>query len=156
MKRLFRFVCLMLVITAVQATDLVPDARQLNYEPVRFGDYEVHYSAFNSRFVSPEVAERYKLERSGKHGMVNIAIRNVKESDSGKAVTGRVKGSRQNLLSQKSGMEFQEIQEIGAVYYLAGFRFSGDELLKFSVDVTPSGSARTETIQFEQKFYQEE
>ena len=156
MKRLFLFVCLMLAITTLQAADHVPDAKQLNYKPARFGDYEVHYSAFNSRFISPEMAERYQLERSGKYGIVNVAIRNVKGSHSGKAVTGQVKGSRQNLLSQKNSLKFQEVQETDAVYYLAGFRFSGEELLKFSIDVTPNGSARTETIQFEQKFYQEE
>ena len=156
MRRLFQFVCLMFVITTLQAADHVPDAKQLNFQLARFGDYEVHYSAFNSSFVSPEIAERYKLERSGNYGIVNIAIRNVRDSDSGKAVTGQVEGSRQNLLSQKSGLEFQEVQETGAIYYLANFRFSGEELLKFSIDVTPNGSARTETIQFEQKFYQEE
>lgn len=156
MKRLSLYACLMFAITAGQAADHVPDAKTLHYQPARFGDYEVHYSAFNSRFVTPEIAERYKFERSGNYGIVNIAIRNVKDSDSGKAVTGQVKGSRRNLLSQKSGLEFQEIQETDAIYYLAGFRFSGEELLKFSIDVTPNGSAHTETIQFEQKFYQEE
>ena len=156
MKRLFQFVCLMFVITSVQAVDDVPDAKSMGYKPVRFGDYEVHYSAFNSTFIDPEIAGRHKLERSGKHGIVNIAIRNVKSSDSGKAVTAQVKGSRQNLLSQKSGLEFQEVRETDAIYYLASFRFSGDELLKFSIYVTPKGGAHTETIQFEQKFYQEE
>ena len=156
MKKLFQLVCLMLSITTVQAADDVPEAKPVNYQPARFGDYEVHYSAYNSTFITPEIAERYKLERSGKHGIVNIAIRNVKDSDSGKAVTGQVKGSRQNLLSQKNGLEFQEVKETDAIYYLAGFRFSGEELLKFSIDVKPNGSAHTETIQFEQKFYQEE
>ena len=156
MKRLFQFASLMLAATIVQAADHVPDAKPVNYMPARFGDYEVHYSALNSRFITPEMAERYQLERSGNYGIVNVAIRNIKDSDSGKAVTGQVKGSRRNLLSQESGLEFQEVQETDAVYYLAGFRFSGDELLKFSINVTPNGSAHTETIQFEQKFYQEE
>lgn len=159
MKKSFWFVCFMLLAAlqaGVQAADHMPDARLINYKPLRFGDYEVHYSAFNSSFIAPEIAERYSLERSGNYGIVNVAVRNVKDSDSGKAITAQVTGSRQNLLSQKSGLKFQEIQEAGAVYYLAGFRFPGDELLKFSINVTPTGSARTETIQFEQKFYQEE
>ena len=156
MNRLFQFIGLVLVVTSAQAADHVPDAKSMNYQPVRFGDYEVHYSAFNSTFITSEIAERYKLERNGKHGIVNVAIRNVKESSSGKAIIAQVKGSRQNLLSQRSGLEFKEVQETDAIYYLAGFRFSGEELLKFSIDVTPNGSAHTETIQFEQKFYQEE
>lgn len=156
MKRLFQFLYLMIAITSLQADDHVQEAQQLHYQPARFGDYEVHYSAFNSTFISPEIAGRYKFERSSKYGIINIAIRKVKNSDSGKAVTGRVKGNKQNLLSQKSNLEFQEVQEAGAIYYLASFPFSGGELLKFSIDVTPNSSAHTETIRFEQKFYQEE
>ena len=156
MRKQFRLLLLMFAAVSAQATDHLPEAKTVSYQPARFGDYEVHYSAFNSTFVAPGIAERYRLQRGGNYGIVNIAIRNVKTSDSGRAITGKVRGSRQNLLSQSSGLEFQEVQESGAIYYLAGFRFSGEELLKFSIDVTPNGSARTETIQFEQKFYQEE
>ena len=133
----------------------VPQTRSLSYQPQRFGDYEVHYSAFNSTFISPEVAAQYHLKRDTSHGVVNIAVRNVKNSETGTAVTGEITGQHKNLMTQVKSLKFKEVKEGDAIYYLADFKFSDEELLKFSVDVKPSGSQRTETVQFEQTFYKQ-
>ena len=157
MKTLPQLLFALSCFTAIaQASDSIPEAKSRFYEPARFGDYEVHYSAFNSTFIPPDIAEQYNLERGHRFGMVNIAIRNVKHSETGKAVKGNIKGSKINLLTQTNSLEFKEIRETDAVYYLAGFRFSDQELLKFTIDITPEGSPQTETIRFEQVFYQEE
>ena len=39
-----------------------------------FGDYRVYYSAFNSSFVSPEVASAYDIVRGRDRGLINIAV----------------------------------------------------------------------------------
>lgn len=155
MKTLFRLLMLLLIVPVVSVADYTPEARTISYKPARFGDYEVHYSAFSSTFLTPKMARLYNLKRGERYGIVNIAIRNIKSSETGKAVTGDIKGNQINLLTQKKSLEFREIKESDAIYYLAGFQFSGEELLKFSINVTPNGSGQTETIRFEQKFYQE-
>ena len=156
MTTIFRVTLLLLVTLGVQASDSVPGARAMKYQPVRFGEYEVHYSAFNSKFIGPDIAEQYHLRRDGRYGILNIAIRKLQESGADEAVAGQIRGKTGNLLGQNKALDFREIREKGAVYYLAGFQFSGEELLKFTFDVTPEGSSQTETIQFVQKFYQEE
>lgn len=133
----------------------VPEAKTLKNDPMHFGDYEVYFSAFNSMFITPDIAKAYKLERSPKHGLVNIAVRNVKDSDLGKAVPARLNGQHKNFLQQFSSMDFQEIKEGEAIYYLAGFRFSNEEMLEFNIDVMPEGSDRQYTVKFRQKFYQD-
>ncbi len=35
---------------------------------------EVHYSAFNSTFLTPEVARSYKLTRNGYSAILNISV----------------------------------------------------------------------------------
>ncbi len=137
------------------SSDSIPDARRLTGEPAAFGNYEVYYTAFNSTFITPEIASTYDLKRSSRHGIINIAIRNIKDSSSGKAVTGRVNGKLMNLLSQQTGLEFKEVREGDAIYYLAGFRFSNEEMLRFNVEVLPEGKGRAKTVKFEQKFYEE-
>ena len=133
----------------------VPEARTLKNETLRFGDYEVYFSAFNSTFIAPEIARAYQLERGPKHGLVNIAIRNVKDSETGKAVTAQLDGQHKNLLQQSVSLKFQEVKEGSAIYYLAGFRFSNEELLEFSIDVKPEGSDTSYRVKFRQKFYQD-
>ncbi len=38
------------------------------------GPWQVHYSAFNSSFLTPDVAKAYGLERSRYNGIINIAV----------------------------------------------------------------------------------
>ncbi|WP_422139222.1 DUF4426 domain-containing protein [Endozoicomonas sp. ALC020] len=132
----------------------VPEARVMNDKPARFGDYEVYYSAFPSTFIQPGIAKTYDLERGPKNGLVNMVIRNVRDSDEGKAVKASFDGNAANLLGQQSALKFKEIKEGDAIYYLAGFRFSNEEMLKFTIKVHPEGSSQSHTIQFSQKFYE--
>ncbi|MGI9281886.1 MAG: DUF4426 domain-containing protein [Endozoicomonas sp.] len=133
----------------------VPEARVMNDKPARFGDYEVYYSAFPSTFIQPDIAKTYDLERGPKHGMVNIAVKNVRDSEEGKAVKATFDGIATNLLGQQSALKFKEIKEGDAIYYLAGFRFSHEEMLKFSIKVQPEGSIQSHTLQFSQTFYED-
>ncbi|KEQ18321.1 hypothetical protein GZ78_12435 [Endozoicomonas numazuensis] len=153
-SRLFSFLLAFSVISVAHAAP-VPEARVMNDKPVRFGDYEVFYSAFPSTFIQPDIAKTYDLERGPKNGLVNIAVRNVKNSAEGKAVKATFEGKTVNLLGQQSALKFKEIKEGDAIYYLAGFRFSHEEMLKFSVKVQPEGSSLSQTVQFSQTFYED-
>ncbi|WP_299730693.1 DUF4426 domain-containing protein [uncultured Endozoicomonas sp.] len=148
------FIVFVLLTSLAKANDNIPAARALDNEPERFGNYEVYFSAFNSTFITPDVADQYNLRRGERYGIVNIAIRDVSEGELGKAVTGTIAGHSMNLLTQKKGLEFSEVKEGGAIYYLADFKFSDKELLKFVIDVKPQDSLKSETLRFEQTFYQ--
>lgn len=145
-----------LLMSSLAMAAAIPEAKTMDNTPKRFGDYEVHFSAFPSTFITPEIAKAYKLERGPRNGIVNISVRNVKSSEVGKAVTASLKGSQtMNLLSQSSNLTFNEVKEGDAIYYLADFRFTHQEMLKFSIKVQPEGSGRSETFEFRQQFYEE-
>ena len=132
-----------------------PKAKKIDYKPTRYGDYEIHYSAFNSTFIPAEMAQSYTLKRDKNYGIVNIAIRNVKDSASGKAVTADIKGQHKNLMTQVKTLDFIEVKESDAIYYLAQFKFSNEELLKFTIDIKPTSDQHTEVLRFEQTFYEQ-
>ena len=133
------------------------EGRMLDREPKRFGDYEVSFSAFPSTFLTPDIAKAAKLKRGPRTGLVNIAVRNVKNSESGKAVKATFAGSKSvNILGQQAALEFKEIDEgENAIYYLADFRFSHEEMIRFDISVKPEGSGRTHRFQFRQQFYED-
>ncbi len=141
------------MVNPVTADSQIPEARVMSQEPIEMGNYRIYFSAFNSTFVPPGIAEQYSLRRGSRYGIVNIAIRDVSSDELGTAVTGRVSGHTMNLLTQKSSLKFSEVKEGSAIYYLADFKFSDEELLKFAIDVKPQGSSRSETLRFEQIFY---
>ena len=115
-----------------------------------FGDYTVHYNAFNSTFLQPEVAKRYNIERAPREKLINISI-----LKNGKPVKAEVKVETSNLMAQKTDRKTQQINDGDAVYYIASFSIVNDELLHFTIKVTPEDSKQSNTITFSQKFYEE-
>lgn len=115
-----------------------------------FDDNKVYYSAFNSSFISAEVASIYKISRGKDKGLVNIAV--VPEgATAGK--TALVGGTVNNLIQQQQTLNFTEIREGDAVYYLAPFTFDNEDPLTFTIHVRPADSDQTNTFTFQRTFY---
>ena len=121
-----------------------------------FGEYEVHYIGLTTSFLTPDVARAYGIERSGKLAMLNISVlHNPNDKQLPVPVTASVKGSIMNLIGQSKALEFREIKETNAVYYIATFRFDEEETYRIKLQVKPDGSSRTFDVPFSQRFYEE-
>ncbi|MES2818864.1 MAG: DUF4426 domain-containing protein [Pseudomonadota bacterium] len=112
-----------------------------------FGDLDVHYSAFNSSFVQPDIAAATGLVRSRTQGVVNIAVLRA-----GKPTAANVSGQVKNLLGQVHALEFKPIKEGEAIYYLAQFPFDQQEMLRFTIDVKV-GQDAAHSFDFNQEFF---
>lgn len=117
-----------------------------------FDQYEVHYNAFNSSFLSPDVAKAYDIQRSKYKGLVNIAVLD-RSADQDRPVAALVNGSIKNLLDQSQSLVFTEIREGSAVYYITDFRFSDDEQMRFSISVQPDPNKPAYELNFKHHFY---
>ncbi|MGB1092994.1 MAG: DUF4426 domain-containing protein [Oceanobacter sp.] len=121
-----------------------------------FGDYEVHYIALNTSFLTPEVSAAYNIPRSGKKGFFNISVlKKEKDQPLPGAVSAKVEGSFKNLIGQSIPLTFKEVRETGAIYYIADFEFEEDEVYRVSLDVTPEGFGKTFDVNFSQKMYED-
>ena len=70
MNRLIKFcfiACLTLAFNAHSEQTLGGQYKEL-------GPWQVHYIAFPSTFIQPQIAKAYELERSGYKGIVNISV----------------------------------------------------------------------------------
>ncbi len=115
------------------------------------GAYSVHYVAFASTFLSADMASKYNIVRGRNRALVNISILD----EDNKPVRAKLKGTVKNLPGQLLHLDFEEVREGEAVYYLAQTRFSDQELMRFNIDfVGPDGVANT--MKFEQKLYWED
>ena len=117
------------------------------------GRYEIHYNAFNSSFITPEVAQLNGITRSQYRALVNVAVLRLEEDGSKTPTTAIVKGSAANLLGQAQTLEFKKIDEGTALYYIVSFRFTEEENLKLSLSVQPDPNRPAYSIEFEQTFY---
>ena len=117
-----------------------------------FDSYEVHYNAFNSSFLPPEVASAYDLKRGKYRALMNIAVLRAEDGDKA-SVRATVSGTMKNLIGQMQKLNFTEIREGEAVYYIASFRFTDDEVLMFDVNVQPDPNTPAYSMKFKQHFY---
>ncbi len=117
------------------------------------GKYEIHYNAFNSSFITPEVAQQYDLTRSKYRALVNVAVLKLEADGAKTPVRAQIHGEAANLLQQAQQLEFKQIDEGNALYYIGGFRFTEDEKLSIKLQVQPDANADPYDIEFEQTFY---
>ncbi len=116
----------------------------------RFGDWQVHYIAFNASVLSADVADRYGIVRGPTKGLVNITA----VGPTGRGEKAAVSGRFRNLLDQSTKLDFREIDDHGAVYYLAAFDFEHAENLRFEITVELPQHG-TETFRFQHALYRE-
>lgn len=122
-------------------------------ESKTFGNYTVHYIAVNSTFLTPEIAAQYKIVRSARRAFLNIAVLRNNTDGSTTPVAAKVEGGKRNLMQQTGDIDFAEVREGEAIYYIGQFDFSNAEIVRFSVQVTPQGESAAQTIEWSTQLY---
>ena len=118
-----------------------------------FGDYVVHYNAFRSDTLSPEIAKAYELTRRNNRIIVNITVLKKVMGTTGKPVAATIAGNASNLTGQMKNLEFREIKEGTAIYYIGELKVSDGEFLKFKLNITPEGEQGPARLQFSKRFF---
>ena len=145
MQRLIKFcfiACLVLAFNAHSAQEQGAQYKEL-------GPWQVHYIAFPSTFIQPQIAKTYGLERSGFKGIVNISI--LKNDTDKTAQKATLQGTARNLLGNKQSLNFKEVVEGDSVYYLAQVDYTNEEILRFEIEIQQGN--QFQTLKFQQKFY---
>lgn len=118
-----------------------------------FGDYRVYFSVFNSSFIQPDIAAIYHLERGKDRALVNIAVTRKQDSGYTQGLEADLKGYTTNLMQQQKNLDFSAIREQDAVYYLAPIRFTDEEILHFTIEVTLTPGQPPVAVNFTRKLY---
>jgi hypothetical protein len=114
-----------------------------------FDDLDVHYSVFNSSFLQPEVAAAKQLVRGKNQGVVNIAVLKA-----GKPSMATVSGVAKDLVGREQPLTFRQVTEGEAIYYLAQFTITQQEMLRFTLNVSAGGS-EAHRLEFNQEVFPE-
>ena len=101
-----------------------------NAEIQQIGNYEVHYAAFPSTIIPPEVARAHRIARADDKIIINVSVKSGKQPVK-VSLTGKVI----NLLEQVIELDFVEVQESSAIYYLAAYVSQSTDILRFNLIV---------------------
>jgi hypothetical protein len=111
-----------------------------------FGDVTVHYNTFNSTFLTPDIAKAAELVRSKNQGVINVSV--IKD---GKPLIANVTGTVRDLTSQSVPLNFRQITEQGAIYYIAQYPVEQQETRTFEIKV--QNGDKINTINFNQELF---
>lgn len=116
----------------------------------KLGSMDVHYMAIGSTFFTPEIAKVYGITRSRYNGLINISVLdNTKIGNPAKTVS--ITGKAKNNLGQFKTIEFSEVKEGNAIYYLAQIKYNNEETIHFTLAI--NDGKEQQTLKFSQKFY---
>jgi hypothetical protein len=118
-----------------------------------FGDFTIHYSAFTTDVLTPDVARAYGITRSKNRALLNISVLKKVMDASIKPVKASVDASATNLSAQLKSLEVRELNDQGAIYYIAETQVNHRETLKFNLSITPLGEQNTYRFSFDQQFF---
>ena len=110
----------------------------------------VYYNVFNSTLIPANVAKLEGLVRAKNQVYVNVAL--VKKTG-GNGIPMNLSGVRRNLLQQSFDLDFIEIKEPTATYYLAPIRFNNEEILHIDITVQPLDSDKSTSFTITKKLY---
>lgn len=122
----------------------------------KFGTYTVHFSIFNSTFISPEIAQIYGLTRASNQALINISLTQAVDGKTTLGLPARVSGTATNLIQQQRTLEFKTIAEGDATYYLAPLRHTNEEVINFVVQVQAETESTPFTVRFTRNMHTEE
>jgi len=95
------------------------------------GKYRIHYTTFSSMLIPSDVAALHEITRAENRIVLNVSARDKEE-----AVPIRIEGYVTNLLNQRFDLNFEEVNESDAIYYLAHHLSLEQDILRFNITVT--------------------
>jgi len=119
----------------------------------RFDRYELHRSVVYTTFLSPEVAAQYGIARGDFKAILTLSVRDWQAGET----AGRpmqLTGDTWDLI-QGSSLDFKEIREGPATYYIAEFEFIDREWRFFEFDFTPEGSEKSYHYKFKSQLWKQ-
>lgn len=119
----------------------------------KVGNYDIHYVALSSTFLTPSIAKSYGIKRSSYTGILNISVLDT-NVDGNPAVPVEITGVANNLLDARVELKFREIREGDSIYYIAEVPYRDDQEINFNIALK-HGSKLNTKLKFKQKFYVE-
>jgi hypothetical protein len=118
-------------------------------------DFTIHYNTLKTGFLTPEIAKNYGIVRSKQRAMLTVSIRQG-EMGNDIAVPATVTAQAINLTKQLKNITLKEVKDGEALYYIGTFRIHNEEILDFTLNVTPEGyTGEPVEITFRKQFFED-
>jgi hypothetical protein len=119
----------------------------------QFGNYQVHYSAVNTSFLTPEVATASGITRSRATAFLNVSVLELQPDGSTKAVHVPVDGTVSTLSGQAQPLSFRTLRDGESIYRIATFGIQDGEPMRFELSVSLERNEPPVVVNFVRRLY---
>jgi len=118
------------------------------------GNYQIHYSAVNTSFLSDEIARAYGIPRSRAMALLNVSVLEERDDGTTRPVNAQVDGRVGELGSDTSSpLAFRTLRDGTSLSQIAVVRIHADAPMRFDLDVRYDRNAEPAQVSFIQRFY---
>lgn len=123
------------------------------YEQV--GNYQIHYSAVNTSFLSEEISRAHDIPRNRAMALLNVSVLEERDDGTTRPVNAQVDGRVGELGGDESSpLAFRTLRDDdGLLSQIAVFRIHEDAPMRFDLDVRYDRNADPAEVSFIQRFY---
>jgi hypothetical protein len=132
-----------------------PQTAQTSQESFeKFGNYELHFNGIRTDQLTPEIANRYGIERGTRRVLLNVALLHRDgEGAAALPVEANVSVNARNLNGQLKDVAIRRITEGRSISYVGEVPLSGNEILIFDIKATPAGESQPFAVTFQREFF---
>jgi len=117
------------------------------------GDYVVHFSAMMTSELSAEVARAYQIQRSNQVAMITVNVQHQQEPGEFHAVAADIHSRAANLTGQPRNIRLHQVSEGESIYYVGTLPVANEEIITFTLEITPTHETSPITVRFKRTFY---
>jgi hypothetical protein len=118
-----------------------------------FGNVKVFYNIVPTSSLTPAMAKLYSIQRAANMSYINISVRTNDSTLLGEAVGATIDSTAVNEFGQTHFLEFREIKEPGAIYYIAILKHGNDETFQISADIIVHNDYKLHKLSFQRQLF---
>lgn len=116
---------------------------------VEHGEYQIHYNAIASGFLTQDIATSYGILRSRTRGVLLVSVKHADRN-----VEARIEAQAGPRGDRLKALDMRSIKTDGFTSYLGSFAIADGESRYFRLRITPAGGEPLE-LEFSQQFFEQ-
>jgi hypothetical protein len=118
-----------------------------------FGNVKVFYNIVPTSTLTPAMAKLYKIQRAENMSYINISVRTKDSTLLGEPVAATIDSTAVNEFGQTRFLEFREIKEPGAIYYIAILKHGDEETFQINADIIVHNDYKLHKLSFKRQLF---
>lgn len=142
-----------LMLAGLAAGPLYGDELRIAEQSWRLGDYVAHANAVRTDFLTPEIADKFEIERSNEQALITVSVQQASGSAPADPVAAEVRVTATRTEEAAEAVAMRTHRADDDIYHLGVLPIHDGERIHFEFAITPAPDADTYRFGFARDFF---